>query len=136
MNIDIDDKSWGNFQPKVKSDAKHKSIGEMSELEKMMQEDPTKYQQMFGIAEMADIKGMVTSEKKLFSTRDRLKLGAKMKKMIPECDNCQLYQYDPKDPDKKHCDPHSINRNITFGAGEVLNDLPVEVCEKFKFKKV
>lgn len=131
MRIEIDEKSW-RPQPKIKSKSKHESIGEMSKIKKEMNGDFEKFQQMFGMEEMRKIGGMVKQEKKKFSARDRIKLGAKMKKVVPMCDNCHFYTLGKND---KHCDPHKVEKDITFSTGEVLNDFPIEVCEKFKFKK-
>ena len=94
-----------------------------------------KFREMFGQEIFDQLKDIATEEKRLYSTKEKIRLQSKLKGDYPMCEKC--VNWDGVTAKSKPClyDNENFEKNIVFNKGELSNEFETEVCEHFVWKK-
>lgn len=110
---------------------------ETADLVKMMKEiGINRFRQMVGQATLDQLKDVLAAEQRLGPIREKIRLQAKLKGDYPMCEKCQHWGGVQAGDTPCPYDNEKYEKNITFDTNELSqNPFPVEICEKFVWKK-
>ncbi len=93
-----------------------------------------RFREMFGQEMIEQFKGFIADEKRLIPIRNKILLQGKLKCDYPMCEKC--VNWGGASAGSKRCPYDELEKRIIFEKGELAqNPFPVEVCEKFVWKK-
>lgn len=119
-----------------KKGSQYHNIGECGDLEKEIRRlGVKKFREMFGNEFLEQFKDIVQEEKRLFPIKQKIKAQSILRHDYPLCEKCENWGGVQDGAIPCPYDKEEYEKNITFEKDEISNPVPVEVCEKFKWKK-
>jgi hypothetical protein len=105
----------------------------LAEMERM---GVRQFKDMFGVEIYNEIKELAADEKRLIPLKQKVRLQAILKHELPMCEVCVNWKGCGVSDTPCPYDNAKYEKKITFEKGELFHDsLPMEVCEKFIWKK-
>jgi hypothetical protein len=93
-----------------------------------------KFREMFGQEIFDQLKEIAAEEKRLYSTKEKIRLQSKLKGDYPMCEKC--VNWDGVTAKSKPCPwDKDFEKNIVFDKGELSNEFETEICEHFVWRK-